>query len=154
MQSKNFSSNELMCRHCKKAGITPAFLSVMQEFRDFLGKPLTVTSAYRCPDHPIEKAKGAAPGRHTLGVAVDWFCPELNLQDLYREVERFGKFQGVGVSIQGNFIHCDTRDRRTRWQYLRNGTSTQWDGRWGTLTLAQKNLRNASSPAKDSRSGS
>lgn len=51
----------------------------MEGVRSVLGKPITVTSWYRCPD--LERAvAGIAPGRplsghHPLGAAVDFICP-------------------------------------------------------------------------------
>ena len=51
----------------------------MEGVRSTLGKPITVTSWYRCPD--LERAvAGIAPGRplsghHPLGAAVDFICP-------------------------------------------------------------------------------
>ena len=51
----------------------------MEHVRDILGKPITVTSWYRCPD--LERVvAGIAPGRplsghHPLGAAVDFICP-------------------------------------------------------------------------------
>lgn len=51
----------------------------MEGVRGVLGKPITVTSWYRCPD--LERAvAGVAPGRplsghHPLGAAVDFICP-------------------------------------------------------------------------------
>lgn len=51
----------------------------MEGVRSVLGKPITVTSWYRCPE--LERAvAGIAPGRplsghHPKGAAVDFICP-------------------------------------------------------------------------------
>lgn len=52
----------------------------MEEVREVLGgKPILVTSWYRCPDleRAVAKIKEGAPltGHHPLGAAVDFICP-------------------------------------------------------------------------------
>lgn len=48
----------------------------MEHVRDILGKPVVVTSWYRCPDLEAVIAPGKrAVGHHTLGAAVDFICP-------------------------------------------------------------------------------
>jgi hypothetical protein len=58
----------------------------------------------------------------------------MGLEELYKSVEEFGKFQGVGVSLHGNFIHCDKRENKARWQYNHSGKDVPWDGKWSSLT--------------------
>ena len=65
-------------------------------------------------------------------MAVDIQSPGMRLKDLYAKVEKFGKFLGVGVSVEGGFIHCDKRDSKARWKY-KEGKDVAWDGRWETL---------------------
>jgi uncharacterized protein YcbK (DUF882 family) len=110
-------------------------LDTMNEFRRQIDTPLIVTSAYRCPNHPVERAKKGKVGQHVLGLAVDWYSPKLSMKELYEEVEKSGLFNGVGVPPRGNFIHCDIRDRRTRWQYDSKGEDIPWDGKWESLIL-------------------
>lgn len=48
---------------------------LMQEIRDLLGKPIIITSAYRCPE--LNKAVGSKPSsQHLQGLACDFICPE------------------------------------------------------------------------------
>ena len=61
--------NESEFNHYDK--MEPVLLDKLDEMREAYGKPIIITSDYRGPDHPIEKAKRNGPGVHTLGVAVD-----------------------------------------------------------------------------------
>ena len=66
----NFTEAEFRCRHCGQQQMQPEFMEKLQALRHQYGRPLRVTSGYRCPDHPIEKAK-AHPGMHATGLAAD-----------------------------------------------------------------------------------
>lgn len=75
MLSKNFSRIELACRcGCDTCEIKPEIVTVIQEIRDQLGKPLFVSSGYRCANHPVEAMKPQGPGEHNSGHAVDIIC--------------------------------------------------------------------------------
>jgi len=135
MVSKNFKLSEVCCKHCGSHGMTPEFIALVQEFRDFLGAPVVITSGYRCRLHPAELQKPAGVvGRHRQGLAIDFRSPGMSLKDLYGNVEKFGKFLGVGVSLRGGFIHCDKRERKARWQYTQSGKDIPWDGDWSSLS--------------------
>jgi len=75
MLSKNFSYDELACRcGCGTCEIKQPIIDVMQEIRNQLGKPLFVSSGYRCKNHPVEAMKPQGPGEHNAGYAVDIIC--------------------------------------------------------------------------------
>ncbi len=131
--TKHFKASEFWCKHCKEQGIKPEFVDLLQEFRDFIGVPLVITSGYRCKNHPVEASKKPGSiGRHTLGVAVDLFAPSITMEQLYSKIEEFGRFQGVGVSVARKFIHCDTRQGKARWCYSSTGKTLPWNGEWKT----------------------
>ena len=48
----------------------PDFMRKLQALCEEYGKPLTITSGYRSPQHSIEASK-SAPGVHTRGIACD-----------------------------------------------------------------------------------
>jgi hypothetical protein len=67
----NFKREEFTCRcGCGRNEMRPEFLERLQALRSVYGKPMAVTSGYRCPQHPKEAAK-AQPGMHTTGLAAD-----------------------------------------------------------------------------------
>ena len=95
----------------------------LQELRDSYGKPMRITSGYRCPNHPIEAAK-SKPGAHASGRAVDVAVSHNEAYILLRLAVRMG-FSGIGVQQKGDgrFLHLDdleTKDgfmRPTVWSY-------------------------------------
>lgn len=134
--TRNFTADEFTCRHCGAAGIRASFVEQLQRLRDYLGQPIKINSGYRCTQHPVEAAK-PAPGRHTEGIAADISGPPL--ADIWRALQHFPEFTGVGVSLSQNFIHVDTRAlpagvRRALWAYDAAGKPTVWDGRMDQIT--------------------
>ena len=141
--SKYFSEKELACSHCGVAAMNQDFLTALDSLRELYG-PLIVTSGYRCPEHPIEKAKSSGPGAHSTGRAVDL---AVSRGDAYRLLSyifpkpkplyRFigggvpdstlvdysePKFTGIGINQKGTsrFIHLDNITdgvRPTIWSY-------------------------------------
>ena len=83
----------------------------LDELRELYGKPITVTSSYRGPDHPIEAAKPNGPGVHSLGVAVDIAAVGgTETLELVRAAVAVG-FERIGISRSKNFIHLDIADK-------------------------------------------
>lgn len=115
MRTKNFSEREFACKHCGKNGVTDKGAEMLQELRDLWGKPLILTSAYRCEDHPVE-AKKARGGQHTHGHAFDIKCTPAEMVDLIILARKVG-FKGFG--FHKSFLHVDAReqDRVSGWFY-------------------------------------
>ena len=63
MQStRSFKEREWACKCARCKQVTPHKMQAhvmeqVQAIRDEAGRPLTLTSAYRCPDHPEEAKK-------------------------------------------------------------------------------------------------
>jgi uncharacterized protein YcbK (DUF882 family) len=113
----NFSEREFRCRHCGKQEMRPEFMEKLQALRVAYGKPMTISSGYRCPDHPVEKAK-ASPGMHATGLAADIAVSGAEAVEVLRLALAQG-FTGIGVQQKGagRFIHLDTRTQPTIWSY-------------------------------------
>ena len=67
----NFTPKEIACRHCGELSINEDFLDKLQRQRSGVGRPIVVSSVYRCP---IWNAfVGGAPlSTHKLGRVVRW----------------------------------------------------------------------------------
>ena len=64
----NFSYDEIKCSATGMCRVDEDLMDKLQRLREAVGKPLTITSGYRSPDHPIEAAKladGKPTGSHT-----------------------------------------------------------------------------------------
>lgn len=113
----NFTEAEFRCRHCGRQEMQPALLERLQTLRTQYGKPLPVTSGWRCADHPVEKAK-PHPGMHSTGLAVDLGVQGAEAVAVLRLALGLG-FTGIGVQQKGagRFLHLDLRQEPTIWSY-------------------------------------
>ena len=108
---ENFSEEEFKCRHCGECHMDEDTMSKAQLLRTLYGKPMKITSGYRCSEHPVE-AKRAAAGRigpHTTGKAFDTAVSGRDAHAFLSAAHVVG-FTGIGVQQkgQGRFIHLDT----------------------------------------------
>ena len=107
-QSKYFSFDEMKCKcGCDQAPMDQEFMDLLDTIRESLGKPLIISSGYRCPNHPIEKKK-IKPGAHATGKAADIAvsggdAQRVLLAAMILEVNRLG----VQQKGSGRFIHVD-----------------------------------------------
>jgi len=109
MHSEHFSEQEVMCQcGCGRADMDPGFMDRLEELREHFGKPLTLTSAFRCPAHNSEVSTTGADGPHTTGRAVDILIQGLDAFRLVKVALALG-FTGLGVKQKstGRFLHLD-----------------------------------------------
>ncbi len=108
----NFSRAELRCKcgRCDSTGaeMDPTFMDKLQQLRVRFGKPMVLSSAYRCPAHPVE-ARKAQPGEHCTGKAVDVAITGADAVTLLQLALELG-FARIGVQQKGSgrFIHLGT----------------------------------------------
>jgi len=126
---KYFKATSITDKWGDPTKMDPFLMKYLDEFRDCVGTPLVVTSAYRKGD----------PGQHGLGKAVDVIAPQWggSLFDLYLLAERFG-FTGIGIYRDWLYngkrlggLHLDTRIivgsynpalKGARWSCVRPGS--------------------------------
>ena len=114
----NFKREEFTCRcGCGRNEMKPEFLERLQALRSVYGKPMAVTSGYRCPQHPKEAAK-AQPGMHNTGLAADVGISGSEAVALLRLALEAG-FKGIGINQKGDgrFLHFDLREVPAIWSY-------------------------------------
>ena len=118
--SEHFSNNELSCNHCGKNEMDPEFLSWLEQVRELYGKPMVLSSAYRCPEYNAQVSSTGTTGPHTTGKAVDVL---VNGKDAVR-LERAAVLlcvNGKGTKQKGpwggRFLHLDLVDRKAIWSY-------------------------------------
>lgn len=115
-----FSPSEMGCK-CGKcdgsAHMQHEFMLKLQEMRDLIG-PLTVTSGYRCAEHPSEKRKDK-PGAHNQGRAADISVGDA--LDRYNVLNHATDCGMVGLGVAKSFIHIDDGHAHARrpaaWTY-------------------------------------
>ena len=102
----SFKPAEFACK-CGQCGgeqhMDTEFMMLLQAMRDRVG-PMVVTSGYRCPMHPIEKAK-AEPGTHARGLAADIRCNDSFTRFKLIEAGMACGMRGIGWA--DTFMHFD-----------------------------------------------
>lgn len=106
----NFSPGEFKCRHCGKLVIAHDFVDRLQKIRSRLGKPLVVSSGYRCPEYNAQVSKTGRNGPHTTGHASDILIYGDEFLRLLVAARDFG-MTGFGIAQTGpwasRFLHLD-----------------------------------------------
>ena len=123
--SKNFSESELACSCCGKNEMTQETVDALQALRESIGKPLRLSSAYRCPKHNSKVSSTGNSGPHTTGMAIDIACSGKDAWELLSfAMIRSKIWKGIGIRQKGNhesrFIHLDTIEADNRpwvWSY-------------------------------------
>lgn len=110
-----FSEKETRCPDNCGMDIRPEFREKLNELRKSINRPLTLTSAARCPIHNA-KVGGASASQHINGVAADikaWSAAEK-----YEIVSAAIKLGFTGIGIHDKFIHVDTGHQvKVMWLY-------------------------------------
>lgn len=120
----NFSLEEFMCKcGCKKALINERLVERLQLICYKTGKPMYISSGYRCPAHDMKT--GGIQGAHSKGLAADVRVEGYTSKQLAAIAEDF-YFGGIGL-IDDNYVHLDIRDEGD--YYDSHGTKqTHWFG--------------------------
>jgi uncharacterized protein YcbK (DUF882 family) len=106
----------------------------LQKLRDRLGRPIHVTSGFRCQKKNDSLPGAAKNSLHLTGQAADIAC-DMPLLMLYFEAIAVPEFRegGCGLYEDGNFVHVDVRGKRARWGRV--------DGKYTTITQALDALK-------------
>lgn len=130
MITKNFSQAEVMCRcGCGSADMNPDFMSILQNIRDEMNRPLKISSGVRCVAHNSRVSSTGKDGPHvprSNGTAASDIL--ISGADALRliDIARKHGVSGVGISQRGphakRFIHLDILNdshhpRPTMWSY-------------------------------------
>jgi hypothetical protein len=132
--SKNFNSYEFRCGlgrgcSCSTILIDDKLVECLQQIRDHFGKPVTITSAYRCPSY--NKSIGGATGSyHSKGMAADIQVKGVTPREVAKYAESIG-IKGVGLyetDKDGHFVHIDTRTNKYFWYGQAQAKRTTFGG--------------------------
>jgi uncharacterized protein YcbK (DUF882 family) len=120
---KYFSSNEFMCRcnfpACQEQRISKNLVSKLDAIREEIGRPLQITSAFRCSEYQQVLRKNgistvvAKKSTHEDGEAADARPMDKNMAGFLEVCEKH--FESIGIA--SSFLHLDTRSGKRRWNY-------------------------------------
>jgi len=102
-----FRLDEFQCPCCKRVMLHPLLLQKMKGLRQKIGKPVMITSGYRCTCYN-EQVGGVKTSYHLLGMAADIHVPGVSLQDVLTIAQEM-RFKGIGFYPERNFLHLDVR---------------------------------------------
>lgn len=106
--NKWFSSYEFTCKcGCGTYIHNEELIEMLNDVREYFGKPVRITSGTRCPAH--NAAVGGVPdSQHTLGTAADIQVSGISPEETYAYLtDKYpGKF---GFGLYSTFVHCDVR---------------------------------------------
>ena len=107
-----FSREELQCRcgqFCDYAcPMDSEFMKRLDDLREHFGKPLKVTSGYRCAKHNSNVSSTGVSGPHVSGKAIDFGISRGDAHALLG-IAMSMSFSGIGIAQKGSgrFIHLD-----------------------------------------------
>lgn len=117
------TDSKLACSCCGEQGMSDQFMQRIDALRADYGKPLTVTSGYRCPAYNQRVSSTGEDGPHTTGLAIDLHVSGEDAHTLLDLAFTY-QFSGIGIAQKGNhgarFIHLDdisTGNRPWVWSY-------------------------------------
>lgn len=117
--SEYFDSTEMDCHGsgcCSTTLINETLVEYLTKIREHFGKPITITSGYRCPTHNA-RIGGATGSRHSKGDAADIVVSGVAPREVAKYAESIG-IMGIGLyetSSDGHFVHIDTRTTKSFW---------------------------------------
>lgn len=107
---KYFDMEEFACKCCGELpadGMNLVLLAALDQLREEYGKPIYVSSGWRCPSHNAEVG-GVSNSQHVLGNAADIYV-DGDYEEFYNLVLDMGLFDGVGHYPNDEFVHVDMR---------------------------------------------
>ena len=117
--STNFSSSEFDCHGsgcCSSTLVDDQLVTYLQQIREHFGKPVNVSSGYRCATHN-KNVGGATNSRHAKGQAADIYITGVEPAEIAKYAESIG-ILGIGLyetNSDGFFVHVDTRTTKSFW---------------------------------------
>ena len=104
--SEHFSASEFRCPDCQRGAPSQKLLRTLEGIRALYGRPLVITSGYRCPRHNAEVG-GVSPSEHSgpgeITDAVDLACSFS--RDRYGLIRAALSLKVNRLGIGKNFIH-------------------------------------------------
>lgn len=117
--SANFRSVEFDCHGvgcCNETLVDMQLVEYLQKIRDHFGKPIIISSGYRCERHN-RSVGGATASKHKAGMAADIMIAGVAPSEVAKYAESIG-VKGIGLyetAKDGYFVHIDTRVTKSFW---------------------------------------
>lgn len=140
--SESFNQKEFDCNcSCKNPTlIDTELVKWLQAIRDLAGKPVIITSAYRCPTYNTSPSVGGVKNsKHCLGMAADIHIKGLTPNEIAQLAEKVGCRGILRYTGPTNFVHIDTRPSKYKGYTTNKGrTFTAVSSFFTTVKLGSK----------------
>lgn len=111
--SEHFQVKEFACHNgSDKILISSKLVELLEKIRNYYGKPVYITSAYR-PAAYNASIGGAKASQHILGTAADITVSGVSPASVYAYCDKVNPTGGVGK--YDSFTHVDVRNGKSRW---------------------------------------
>lgn len=130
--SENFKVSEFLCHGsgcCKSGKIDDKLVKILQNIRDHFGKPVHISSAYRCSKWN-KAVGGVSRSYHCYGQAADIKVEDIAPAEVAKYAESIGVL-GIGLyetNADGHFVHVDTRTTKSFWYGQKQARRTTFGG--------------------------
>lgn len=149
--STNFKVSEFLCHGsgcCTQGKVDEKLVQILQQIRDHFGKPVHISSAYRCPTWN-KQVGGVSGSYHLYGQAADIKVEDTAPAEVAKYAESIGVL-GIGLyetDADGHFVHVDTRTTKSYWYGQKCERRTTFGGAKettttkGDYTMEMRNLK-------------
>lgn len=136
--TEHFKIREFACKDgSDKILHDPRLSELLEKIRKHIGKPITITSAYRTVTYN-KKEGGTSGSQHTKGTAADIVVKGIDPLEIAKIAEYYmGPTGGIGYYPFSRFVHVDVRKNMSRWQELKN-KKTVARGRFDTKGIKKE----------------
>lgn len=108
--SSHFSLNEFECTCCQRVKLDPRLLTILENVRAYIGKPVIVTSGYRCYEHN-RNVGGASDSDHLYGWAADIVVAKMQPEELANIVGFYLKDGRIITYSDKRCVHIGVQHR-------------------------------------------
>lgn len=135
--TEHFRVREFRCKDgADTILISDETVKVLEDIRNYFGKPITINSAYRTPAHN-KKVGGAKGSQHVKGTAADIKVKDVPTWAVAGFLE--ANYRNCGIGYYSTWVHVDTRGYRALWRdYGTNTKGTFGIGKNYTLYKAKE----------------
>ncbi len=121
--SENFTRGDFAC-NCGYCGgefkMSLALIGILEHLKAKFSQEVRIHRAYVCEYHAKELF-GGNKDYHRLGKAVDFSIDNVELKDIFKEVETLEELTGIGFVPAKGLIHIDMRDKERNVFVVENG---------------------------------
>jgi len=114
--SEHFHAREFACNHCGRlapGGVPPLLVQILEQVRAHFGRPVRITSGYRCPTHN-RNVGGASRSQHLRGTAADIQVDGVPAHKVHAYLAGIRGRKG-GLGRYRAFTHVDIGPDGRRW---------------------------------------